>query len=64
MPKYRGRELRENKGYTQEALSRKAGVSRGTIIALEKNEQKITTTKTLANIASALDVSVDELFFA
>ena len=62
--KYRIRELREEKGITQEELSRKSGVSRATIWALECGENKITTTKTLLNIAVALDVEMEALFCA
>ena len=62
--KYRIRELREEKGITQEELSRKSGVSRATIWALECGENKITTTKTLYNIASALNVDMEALFYA
>ena len=62
--KYRIRELREEKGITQEELSRKSGVCRATIWALECGENKITTTKTLYNIASALGVDMEALFCA
>ena len=62
--KYRIKALREAKGITQEELSRKSGVSRATIWALESGENKITTTKTLYNIASALDVDMEALFYA
>lgn len=61
---YRVREVREQVGMTQEELSAKSGVSRGTICALEKNQERNTTSKTLRRIAEALGVSVDQLFFA
>ena len=60
---YRIRELREGKNMTQEELSNKSGVSRGTISALENGDQYTTTTKTLLKIAKALDATVDQLFF-
>ena len=60
--KYRIREIRESTGITQEELSAKSGVSRATIWALECGENKVTTTKTLLNIATALGVQVDDLF--
>ena len=56
------KELREEKKMTQEELSSKSGVSRGTIVALEKGTAKNTTSKTLLKIASALGTSLDSLF--
>lgn len=60
---YKIKEVREKKNMTQEELSRKSGVSRGTISALENGTTRATTTKTLAKIARALDTTVDVLFF-
>ena len=57
------KELREAQKMTQEELSSKSGVSRGTIIALESGAERNTTSKTLLKIASALDTSVDNLFY-
>ena len=62
--KYRIREIREQAGLTQEELSIKSGVSRATIWALECGDNKVTTTKTLLNIATALGVQMDDLFLA
>lgn len=62
--RYRIKEIRESKGITQDELSRKSGVSRATIWALERGENKITTTKTLLNIADALGVEFEALFCA
>ena len=62
--KYKIREIRERVGITQEELSAKSGVSRATIWALECGENKVTTTKTLLNIATALGVQMDDLFSA
>ena len=62
--KFRIREIREQIGITQEELSAKSGVSRATIWALECGDNKVTTTKTLLNIATALGVSLDDLFLA
>ena len=62
--KYRIRELREEKGMTQEELSRKSGVCRATIWALESGENKVTTTKTLLKIAGALGVEMEAIFYA
>jgi transcriptional regulator with XRE-family HTH domain len=61
---YRVKEVREKAGMTQEELSAKSGVSRGTIWALERNQERNTTSKTLRRIAEALGVTVDQLFFA
>ena len=61
---YRIKEIREAAGITQEELSVKSGVSRATIWALERGENKVTTTKTLLNIADALGVPMDDLFLA
>ena len=58
------KELREEKKMTQEELSSKSGVSRGTIVALEKGTAKNTTSKTLLKLASALGTSLDSLFCA
>lgn len=59
---YRIKEVREAKKMTQEELSKKSGVSRGTISALENGTVRTTTTKTLARIALALDTKVENIF--
>lgn len=59
---YRIREEREKKNMTQEELSERSGVSRGTISALENGTSRSTTTKTLMNIARALGIPIEELF--
>ena len=64
MVQFRIREIRERVGITQEELSAKSGVSRATIWALECGENKVTTTKTLLNLANALGVQMDDLFFS
>ena len=60
---YRIKEVREEKNMTQEELSNRSGVSRATISALENGSTRATTTKTLANIARALGVTIESLFF-
>ena len=57
------KELRLHKLMTQAELAKKSGVSRTTIVALEHNKDT-TTTKTLAKIAKALEVNVEDIFFA
>ena len=61
---YRIREIRESKGISQTELSEKSGISRATIWKLETDEKAVTMTSTLLKIASALGVSLDEIFLA
>lgn len=61
---YKIKEIREALSMTQEELSSRSGVSRGTIVALESGSDRTTTTKTLLKIASALNTTIDQLFFA
>lgn len=60
---YKIKELRESLNMTQEELSEKSDVSRGTISALENGTERTTTTKTLSKIATALGTTVDRLFY-
>ena len=60
---YRLKQIREQKGITQESIAAKSGVSRATIAALETGNERNTTSKTLTKLAMALYVSVNELFF-
>ena len=57
------REAREEKRMTQEELSAKSGVNRGTIVALETGKEKDVLMSTVLKIAQALEKTVDELFF-
>lgn len=59
---YKIKEVRIKKGFTQEELSKKSGVSRGIISKLESNEEVVTSTDTLKRIARALNVSVSSIF--
>lgn len=61
--KYKVKELREQKNMTQVELSEKSGVSRTIISGLESGKRKVTTTKTLCDIAEALGEEVDAIFF-
>lgn len=61
---YKIKELREARKMSQEELSEKSGVSRGTISALENGSARNTTSKTLLKLAQALNTSVDQIFFA
>jgi len=60
---YRIKERREALKMSQEELSEKSGVSRGTIVKLEKEEKPNTTAGTLLKLAKALDTTVEKLFF-
>lgn len=55
------RELRNKKGLSQEKLARLAEVSYNTIVKIESGESKNPTFQTMAGIAKALGVSLDEL---
>ena len=61
---YRVREVREEKGMTQEELERRSGVSRQTISAIENNNQYQAKVGTLMALAEALETTVDNIFFA
>ena len=55
------RELRKKKKISQEALARLAGVCLNTIVKIESGESKHPTIQTMAGIAEALGISLDEL---
>ena len=61
---YRLREVREEKGITQERLEELSGVSRQTISAIENNSEYQAKVGTLMALAKALGTTVDNLFFA
>ena len=61
---FRIKEVRTQKGISQEELSAKSGVSRMVISGLETGERKNTTVKTLSDIAAALGVRVSDIFSA
>lgn len=54
--------IREERGVTQVDLSKRSGISRQTIIALENDESYNATSKTLVALADALGVTVQDLF--
>ncbi len=56
------KEVRLAKGWTQEALAEQVGVTRQTIIAIEK-AKFIPSVKLALEIARALDVAIDFLFW-
>jgi len=55
------RQLRNKKGLSQEKLARLANVSFITVVKIESGESKHPTIQTMAGIAKALGVSLDEL---
>ena len=58
------REARKAVGMSQKELAIRAGLSRQTLSAIENNEQKKPTVRTLEKIAEALGVTIDRIFFA
>ena len=62
---YRVKEIREQQNMTQEELERLSGVSRQTISAIENDKVKAGEVKvgTLLALASALQTTIDNLFF-
>ena len=60
---YKLKEIREEKGITQEELEKASGVSRQTISAIENNDKYQAKTGTLIALARALGTTVDKLFF-
>ncbi|MDD5109581.1 MAG: helix-turn-helix transcriptional regulator [Candidatus Omnitrophica bacterium] len=55
------RQLRNKKGLSQEKLARLANISFITVVKIESGESKHPTIQTMAGIAKALSVSLDEL---
>lgn len=60
---YKIRECREEAGFSQEELAKKAKISRTTLSGLENGTIKTTTTTTLLKIAEALNKRVADIFF-
>jgi transcriptional regulator with XRE-family HTH domain len=54
-------ELRKKKEISQEVLARLAGVSLNTIVKIESGESMCPTIQTMAGIAEALGISLDEI---
>ncbi|HWG08487.1 MAG TPA: helix-turn-helix transcriptional regulator [Solirubrobacteraceae bacterium] len=55
------RSARKERGYSQEAFARRAGLDRSNYGAIERGEANITV-DTLAKVAGALGLRVSELF--
>lgn len=62
---YKVKEFREQRNMTQEELERRSGVSRQTISAIENDRVRAEDVKvgTLMALASALETTIDCLFF-
>lgn len=57
------KEIREEKGMTQEQLENKSGISRQTISAIENGRTNNVMSGTLTALAEALDTTIDAIFF-
>lgn len=57
------KEMRLKRLMTQEELANKAGITRQTVISIERNSKKRVSALTLARIADALHCTVDDLIF-
>jgi transcriptional regulator with XRE-family HTH domain len=53
--------LRKNKGWSQQKLAEKAGLSYVTITKIEQGRAKEPTIQTMVKLADALGVSLDEM---
>ena len=60
---YKIRERREELRMTQDELAQKSGVSRQTISSIETGKYENVLVGTLAAIATALDTTVDKIFY-
>jgi transcriptional regulator with XRE-family HTH domain len=56
------RRIRQEKGISQDRLSKKADLALNTIVKVETGENPNPTVETLKKIAKALDVPVGDLF--
>ena len=55
------KQYRQNKGLSQDKLSKLADLSLNTVVKIELDESPNPTIETIQRIAKALDVSVDDL---
>ncbi len=60
---FRLKNVREEKGMTQEELEKRSGVSRQTISAIENGKGGSVKTGTLIALAKALGVTLDAIFY-
>lgn len=62
MIKNRLKELRTERGLSQEKLAEKSDISRTTISKIENNEEVVMTTRTIAKLADVLGVNPSDIF--
>lgn len=62
MIKNRLKELREERGISQEELSELSGISRTTLSKIENNEEANVNTRTIAKLADVFDIRPSEIF--
>jgi putative transcriptional regulator len=55
---------RTRRGMSVSELARRSGISRQTVIRLERDKGANTNMNTIVSMARALEVPVDDLFFA
>ena len=55
------KKFRQEKGLSQDKLSKRADLSLNTVVKIELDESPNPTIETIQRIAKALDVSVDDL---
>lgn len=55
--------IREKKGLTIENLAQLAGISTGYLCHLERGSRKNPSIKVMKNIARALNIDIEEIFF-
>lgn len=60
--KNRLKELREERGISQEKLSELSGISRTTLSKIENNEEVNVNTRTIAKLAEVFGVKPSEIF--
>ena len=56
------KEIRKARGITQAELAEKTGISRNTIINIERENLKYTQTETMKLLADALEVKIADIF--
>lgn len=62
MIKNRLKELRIERGISQEELAEKSGISRTTLSKIENNEEAVVNTRTIAKLAEVFGVKPSEIF--
>lgn len=63
MDNLRLKNIREKKGLTIEKLAELAGISTGYLCHLERGSRKNPSIRVMKNIAEALNIDIEEIFF-